>query len=73
MTYVRKVDGEIVNRVRVCRLLSGRYAIETCMYDDPFTVNINMPLFQTEEEAHKWLKSTGKLEVDTSEGGDSHA
>jgi hypothetical protein len=66
--YVRKGEGEIINRAKVHRMPSGRYAIKTNRFNGPFEVNINLPLFDTEAQAIEWLDTSDKWEAD--EGGD---
>lgn len=54
--YARKIDGEII-QTAVLRLLgTGRYAFETSLFGQKYVLNMNMPLFDTEQDARQWIE-----------------
>lgn len=54
--YYRTIcNGKIIFHARIHRTITGRYGFETSINNDSYVLNINMPLFQTKEEAIRWL------------------
>ena len=64
-TYKRVIPGgRIVNVARLRLLGIGKYAFETSLFGEkPYELNMNMPMFDTAEQAHNWILSTGKWEA----------
>lgn len=59
--YAKKY-GEVVVQIAKLRLLGiGKWAFETSIFGEkPFETNMNMPLFNTQEEAYAWIERDGK-------------
>jgi hypothetical protein len=55
----RKEHGKCIQTARIRLLGIGKYAFETSLFDKPWELNINMPLFDTKEEAVVWIEQTG--------------
>lgn len=59
--YTRSINGKLVQTAKIKLLGIGKFSFETSLFGTkPYELNINMPLFNTKEEAHKWIISTGK-------------
>ena len=57
-------SGVIVNVARLRLLGIGKYAFETSLFGEkPFELNMNIPMFDTAEQAHDWIMKTGKWEI----------
>ena len=67
-TFIKrfKSSGRISHVLRVCKLITGKYGIETKIASDrkgnTFVLNINLPLFDTEEEAYSYLEKNYEKE-----------
>ncbi|MCM1165645.1 MAG: hypothetical protein NC401_06505 [Ruminococcus sp.] len=63
MNFVKRiVSGKITAYLRVYQLKSGKCGIETRIYNkEKWEVNVNLPLFDSQEETEKWLKSNYEL------------
>ena len=58
--YGRYSGETLVNVARLKLLGIGKYAFETSLFNEkPYELNMNMPLFDTEADAHKWIEQTG--------------
>lgn len=54
-------NGELVQVAKIVLMGIGKYSFKTSLFGTkPWELNINMPMFDTEEEADKWILSTGK-------------
>ena len=51
--------GECIQTARIRLLGIGKYAFETSLFGKPWEINMNMPLFATEEDAINWIQKTG--------------
>lgn len=61
MTYEKHfANGKIVQTARIIYLSIGKYAFETQLPNKKPEININMPWFNTEKEAHDWICSAEK-------------
>lgn len=59
--YGRYVGNELVNVARLRHLGIGKYAFETSLFNEkPYELNMNMPMFDTEAQARKWIESNDK-------------
>jgi hypothetical protein len=58
-----KESGKCMQTARIRLLGVGKYAFETSLFDKPWELNINMPLFNTEEEAAAWIEQAGKWRI----------
>ena len=59
--YARYIGDKIVQTARIRLLGIGKYAFETSLFGEkPYELNMNMPMFDTEAQADKWIKGTGK-------------
>lgn len=56
-------SGKAVLFGRITRLLSGKYAVETRTIKGTFQLNMNIPTFNTEDEAKDYLLSQPNWEV----------
>ena len=64
--YARYIGDKIVQIAKIRLLGIGKYAFETSLFGDkPYELNMNMPLFDTEEQASKWINDTGKWQLIT--------
>ena len=64
--YARYIGDKLVQTAKIQLLGIGKYAFETSLFGDkPYELNMNMPLFDTEEQASKWINDTGKWELTT--------
>lgn len=63
-TYFNRLQsGKKVTFLRVCQIITGKYAIETRNYKDrSFVVNVNLPMFDTQEQAEAYLADNYELE-----------
>ena len=62
--YGRYSGETLVNVARLKLLGIGKYAFETSLFNEkPYELNMNMPLFDTEAQAHKWIESTDKWQL----------
>lgn len=64
-TFTRYSGEHLVQTARLKLTGIGKYAFETSLYspkrgDLPYELNINMPLFDTEKAAYRWILGTGK-------------
>ena len=51
---------KVMQSARIRLLGIGKYAFETKNFlHEQYETNINMPLFNTEEEAYAWIEQTG--------------
>lgn len=48
--------GKTLQIARICKFSIGRYGFETKQFDE-FEKNINMPMFETQEEAIDWINN----------------
>lgn len=61
--FARKYGEKIVQTARIRLLGIGKYAFETSLFGNkPFELNMNMPLFDSENEAYEWIKKTNNWE-----------
>jgi hypothetical protein len=59
--YGRYSGETLVNVARLKLLGIGKYAFETSLFGEkPYELNMNMPMFDTKADAHKWIEQTGK-------------
>lgn len=59
--YARRVGGKLVQTARLKLLGIGKYAFETSLFGEkPYETNMNMPLFDTEQEAYQWIDNEPK-------------
>ena len=59
--YGRHIGDTLVNVARLRLLGIGKYAFETSLFDEkPYELNMNMPMFDTEADAYKWVETSGK-------------
>ncbi len=50
-------SGKLKQIARIVYMLIGKYAFETSLLGtQPFELNINMPMFNTEAEAMQWIE-----------------
>ena len=64
MKQYARYSGETLVQTAKIRLLGiGKYAFETSTFGKPYELNINMPLFNTEAQAYKWIENTGKWKL----------
>ena len=63
MIYIRKFkSGKIAVFLRPCQLITGKFMIETWLYDkNEWELNINLPLFKSRNAAEKWLQKNYEL------------
>lgn len=56
-TYIKRFkSGKISHFLRPCKIITGKWAIATRNYNKPdFIVNMNYPLFDTEQQAEDYL------------------
>lgn len=50
-------EGKINMVARIYKDICGRYMFETNTNKGKFEINVNMPLFATEQEAENWINS----------------
>lgn len=57
--YIKRFKtGKVSHYLRPVQLITGRWAIETKIYNkSDFVVNMNYPVFDTFEDADKYLNS----------------
>lgn len=58
MEYIKrfKSSNRISHYLRTCKIITGKWAIETRIYNDNvWLVNINFPFFESKEKAESWL------------------
>lgn len=61
--YRRSVDDKCIQTARLRLLGIGKYAFETSLFGEkPYELNMNMPLFDTDNQAYKWIENTEKYE-----------
>ena len=59
--YAKFINDKCVQTARLRLLGIGKYAFETSLFGEkPWETNINMPLFDTEKAAYKWIENQGK-------------
>jgi len=59
--YKRSFDNKCIQTAKLHLMGIGKYAFETSLFGEkPFELNMNMPLFDTEKQAYKWIEDTGK-------------
>jgi len=59
-TYARYNGDVLVQTAKIKRLVSGRYAVATSLFGEkPFECNMNIPLFQSGQDAEKCLFNSG--------------
>lgn len=54
--------GKTLQTAKICKFSNGRYGFETKQFDE-FEKNINMPMFETEEEATNWITNNKEWEA----------
>jgi hypothetical protein len=59
--YSRSINDKCIQTAKLRLLGIGKYAFETSLFGEkPFELNMNMPFFDTEKQAYKWIENTGK-------------
>jgi hypothetical protein len=54
-------SNKLIMTARLRLLGIGKFAFETSLFGEkPYETNINMPLFDTEEQAYEWILGRGK-------------
>jgi len=60
-SYMRYIGHTLVQKARLKLCGIGKFAFETSNFGTkPYEPNMNMPLFDTEEEAYNWIENTGQ-------------
>ena len=54
--YNSSLDEKITLIARLRKDICGRFFFETSENGKEFELNVNMPMFLTEDEAYKWLE-----------------
>lgn len=66
-------DGRLMQVARITPLKIGKFGFETNLFGiEPYVLNMNMPIFDTEQKAEEWIKSTGKWEQKYKDGGNNN-
>lgn len=54
-------SNKLIMMARLRLLGIGKFAFETSLFGEkPYETNVNMPLFDTEEQAYDWIIGCGK-------------
>ena len=61
--YTKSIcNGKVVFTARIYKFLTGRYGFETSVNEKPFEVNMNMPMFKSENDAINWIENNSEWE-----------
>jgi hypothetical protein len=62
--YARMINGKCVQTAKVYLLGIGKYAFQTSLFGEkPYEINMNMPMFDTEQAAYDWIENSGKWTI----------
>lgn len=52
-------SGKLMQTAKLVKLETGRYSFETSLFGtEPYFPNVNMPIFNSEEEAKSWIENS---------------
>lgn len=61
--YIKSINGKPIQLAKLKLLGIGKYGFETSLFGEkPYEINMNTPLFDTEDEALQWIEIKAKWE-----------
>lgn len=66
-------DGKLMQVAKITLTRIGKFGFETSLFGiEPYVLNMNMPMFDTEQKAEEWILSTGKWKQNNTDGGNNN-